>query len=147
MRRSVLMTAALGLLLAGCGGTKELPRGPVKGRVTMGNQPVAGATVTFESKGVGVAQTASTDDSGNYEFESYNATGLPAGSYKVTVSSGRFMQPGEEIPRIDPTKKPAAPPKPKTTTIPDKYAKAETSGLSAEVKAGQNEPFNFDLKP
>lgn len=143
----MLTTAAVGFLLAGCGGPKEAPRGPVKGRVTLGNQPVAGATITFESKAAGVAQTATTDDSGNYEFESYNAAGLPAGSYKVTVSSGRFMQPGEEVPRIDPTKKPMAPAKPKSTTIPDKYAKPETSGLSAEVKAGANDPFNFELKP
>lgn len=145
-RRPLLAVAVLSLLLAGCG-TKELPRGPVRGRITIGGQPVAGATVTFESKSVGVAQTATTNDDGRYEFESYNAAGLPAGSYKVSVSTGRFMQPGEEIPRLDPSKKITAPPKPKTTTMPDKYAKGESSGLIADVNAGQNSPFDFDLKP
>jgi hypothetical protein len=56
------------------------------------------------------------------------------------------MQPGEEVPRIDPSKKPGAA-KPTGTTIPDRYAKAESSGLSAEVNAGRNDPFNFELKP
>ena len=107
----------------------------------------AGATVAFDSKGAGAAQTATTDDDGRYEFVAYNAVGLPAGSYKVTVSAGRFMSPGEEIPKIDAKGPITTAPKKPSTAIPDKYAKAETSGLTAEVKAGENGPFDFDLKP
>lgn len=147
MRRRVFLTSALALV--GCGGGTNDPRGPVKGRVTLGGKPVANATVTFESVAAGVAQTASTDDDGRYEFAAYNASGLPAGEYKVGVTAGRFMQPGEEVPRFDPTVKPGTPPaKPKTpTTLPAKYAKPQTSGLTAEVKAGANDPCDFDLKP
>ena len=134
-------------VLLGCSGSKELPRSPVKGRITLGGKPVSGATVGFESKGIGVAQTTTTDEDGKYEFVAYNSVGLPAGSYKVTVSAGRFMQPGEEIPKID-AKGPVGPPPKKTNVaIPDKYAKTESSGLSADVKASDNPPFDFDLKP
>ncbi len=139
--------ALLGLVLAAGCGPKEVPRGPVRGRVTLNNQPVPGATIVFESKALGVAQTATLDADGRYEFASYGASGLPAGSYKVSVSAGRFMQPGEEIPFVAPKAKGAAPEPKKTVAIPDKYAKAETSGLTADVKAGDNPVFDFDLKP
>jgi hypothetical protein len=149
MRRRTLLAAALAFALVGCGGgTNEPPRGPVKGRVTLGGKPVANATVTFESAAAGVAQTAPTDDDGRYEFTAYNAQGLPAGSYKVGVTAGRFMQPGEEVPRFDPSVKPGTPlPKGPSTLPPAKYAKPATSGLTAEVKAGENPPFDFELKP
>ncbi|MDY3555717.1 carboxypeptidase-like regulatory domain-containing protein [Gemmata sp. JC717] len=135
--------------LVGCSGSKEVPRGPVKGRVTLSGKPLAGATIVFENKALGVAQSTTLDDDGKYEFMTYAAAGLPAGSYKVTISSGRFMQPGEEIPKFGPGTKVGATPPPKKapTSIPDKYAKIESSGLSADVKAGDNQPFDFDLKP
>jgi hypothetical protein len=139
--------ALLGLVLAAGCGPKDLPRGPVRGRVTLNNQPVSGATIVFESKALGVAQTATLDGDGRYDFASYGASGLPAGSYKVSVSAGRFMQPGEEIPLVAPKGKAAAPEPKKTVAIPDKYAKADTSGLTADVKAGDNPVFDFDLKP
>ncbi len=145
--RSVILLSAAALL-AGCSGASELPRGTVRGRVTLAGKPLAGATVVFENRAVGVAQSATLDDDGRYEFLNYAAGGLPAASYKVTVSSGRSMLPGEEIPRLSPVAKgPVTPPKRAPTAVPDKYAKAESSGLSAEVKAGDNPPFDFDLKP
>ncbi len=142
---------ALILLLVpmlGCG-SNEPQRGTVRGRVTLGGQAVAAATVSFNNKGVGISQTATTDDDGHYEFVSYRDSGLPAATYKVTVNKGRFMKPGEEIPQINVSKKAAqpapAPPK-ETATIPNKYAKLESSGLSADVQPGSNPPFDFDLK-
>lgn len=145
MKRSLALLAAA--LLAGCGGPSEPPRGAARGRVTLAGKPLSGATVVFENKAVGVAQSATLDDDGKYEFVTYAAAGLPAASYKVTVTSGRFMLPGEEIPRINPAVKGVAPPPKKATAVPDKYGKAESSGLSADVKAGVNPPFDFDLKP
>jgi hypothetical protein len=142
-----LILLGIAVLAAGCGGSKDLPRGPVRGRVTLNGKPVAGATIVFESKGVGVAQTATLDSDGRYEFASYGASGLPASLYKVSVSAGRFMQPGEEIPMVAPAAKGApAPEKKVSVAIPDKYAKADTSGLTADVKAGDNQAFDFDLK-
>lgn len=143
--RLPLLACAVGLLL-GCSGSKEPARGPVKGRVTLNGKALPGATVVFESKALGVSQTAPTDDNGNYEFAAYNAAGLPAGSYKVAVSVGTFLAPGEEILKIDVSKSPTAPKK-APAAVPEKYRKPDASGLSAEVKAGENGPFDFDLKP
>jgi hypothetical protein len=144
--RFPIITILCAVLLAGCNVAKEPPRVPVKGRVTMGGKPVAGATVVFENKAAAIAQTATTDEDGKYEFITYNSAGLPAASYKVAVSSGRFMLPGEEIPKVDVSKASPVPSKPKQA-IPDKYAKVETSGLSADVKSGDNPSFDFELKP
>jgi hypothetical protein len=147
MTRFVLpLLAVLCLFAAGCG-PKELPRGPVAGRVTLDGKPVSGATVVFECKALGVAQAASTDPDGRYEFVAYNAAGLPAGSYKVGVTSGRFMQAGEEIPLVDAKTKPGQAAPPPKTAVPAKYAKPDDSGLTAEVAANANSPFDFALKP
>ena len=144
---SVLL-AIVALAVAGCGGPPAgPPRGPVKGRITLNGAPLANVTVQFDCPEAGVAQTAGTDDDGRYEFTAYNATGLPAGSYKVGVTAGRFLRAGEEIPLVDPSRRPALPPRPKSAAVPDRYGKPDTSGLTAEVKAGANDPFNFDLKP
>lgn len=145
MSRLVFISLALVVALCGCASESGPPRGPVKGRVTMGGKPVASATIVFENAELGVAQTAPLDGEGNYEFSAHNAKGLPAGSYKVALAQGRFMQPGEEIPFVDVTKPP--PPAPAGTSIPEKYTKAQTSGLTADVKADSNPPFNFDLVP
>jgi hypothetical protein len=32
-------------------------------------------------------------------------------------------------------------------SVPGKYAKAESSGFSADVQANSNPPFDFDMKP
>lgn len=148
-RYRLLALACAAALVIGCGGSKEQPRGPVKGRITAGGRPLAGVTVVFDSKVLGVSQTATTDDDGKYEFAAYNAAGLPAGSYKVGISSGRFLAPGEEgLPKVDVSKGAVAPPKKAPpAVVPEKYLKAESSGLTAEVKAGANDPFDFDLKP
>ena len=98
------------LLATGCSEPEGLPRGDVKGRVSLSGKPLGGATIIFENPLIGVAQSATTDDDGKYEFITYDAAGLPAASYKVSVSSGRFMQPGEEIPFVQVNgAKPAAP--------------------------------------
>ncbi len=146
--RLFALVFAFAAAVAGCGGSKEQARGPVKGRVTLGGKALAGVTVVYESKALGVSQTATTDDDGKYEFAAYNAAGLPAGSYKVSVSSGKFLAPGEEVLKIEVSKGPVtAPKKAAPTAVPDKYAKPESSGLTAEVNAGDNPPFDFDLKP
>lgn len=145
-RALALLCAAASL--AGCGGSKEAARGVVRGQVTLYGKPLSGAIIVFENKAVGVNQSATLDDDGRYEFITYDAAGLPAGSYKVTISAGRFMKPGEEIPKLTPGPKVVTPvAKKPDAIIPDKYAKAESSGLSADVKAGDNPPFDFHLKP
>ena len=78
----------LRVALVGCGGgTKDSPRGPVKGRVTLNGKPVAGATIVFENKAVGVSLSATTDERREVRI-TRQPVGLPAASYKITVSFG-----------------------------------------------------------
>lgn len=146
MNRFALMVLFVSSAVLGCASNaNDVPRGPVKGRVTLGGKAVANSTIVFESSEAGVSQTASTDGDGNYEFAAYQAKGLPAASYRVSVVPGRFMKPGEELLVPDITK-PVAPPQP-LAEIPQKYKTATTSGLTADVKANSNPPFNFALEP
>ncbi len=131
------------LFVAGCG-KKEPVRVPVKGRVTMGDKPVTGATVFFENAGAGVGINAQLDADGNYEVKNYQGDGLPPGTYQVAVLPGGVMEPGEESPLAGKTKST----RPKlTVTIPVRYNKTATSKLSIEVKEGDNPPFDFKLTP
>jgi hypothetical protein len=131
------------LLLVGCS-EKGPARGPVKGRVTMGKQPVSGATVFFENAEAGVAMNAPLDADGNYEVKSYQGVGLPVGTYKVAVLPGGVMTADEQGPKAHEAK--AKRPKP-SVEIPEKYHKTASSGFTIEVKEGDNPPFNFDLAP
>ena len=148
MNRLRSVTFVCAVALAGCGGTSEVPRGIVKGRVVLDGRTLSGATIVFENKVIGVSQTAALDDDGRYEFVAYNAVGLPAGSYQVSIISGQFLAPGDEIHRIEIPAKGVTPPAKKKpgTSIPDKYTKADKSGLTAEVKTGDNPAYDFELK-
>ncbi|HEV7281496.1 MAG TPA: carboxypeptidase-like regulatory domain-containing protein [Pirellulaceae bacterium] len=130
--------------LVGCGGPSGPPRGIVRGQVTLDGKPLPNATVMFRNDAIGVAQSAMTGADGKYEFIAYEQTGLPAASYKVTVSSARFMQPGEETKIVDVTQ--SLPNQPPPANVPAIYTDAATSGLSADVNQGNNPPFDFDLK-
>ena len=54
------------------------------------------------------------------------------------------MEPGEEVPLAG--QGPKTKPLP-STTVPTKYHRGATTDLTADVKAGDNPPFDFDLKP
>ena len=134
------------LVISGCSPARnELPRGTVKGRVTMSGKAVPDAMITFQNDAISVAQGASTDSDGKYEFITYDKAGLPAASYKVTVNAGKFLQEGESVYNISGGGAPAA--RKTSAAVPAKYAAVDTSGLSADVKEGDNPPFDFDLEP
>lgn len=117
--------------LWGCGSGG--PTGKVSGKVTVGEQPLTEADVILcrGSDGAAIAK-ASVGPSGEFTF----AQQVPVGSYLVQIESA--VQ--EEAPVAGETK---APPKPK---FPAKYQNSRTSGLTAEVKTGDN-TFTFELKP
>ena len=140
----LIRLAATGLLLASVAACAGGPvRGPVSGRVTINDKPVAAATVFFESAEAGVGMNAALDSDGRYEVKSHQGVGLPVGTYKVAILPGGIMTADELGPKATEAK--AARPKP-STIIPEKYHKTATSGITVEVKA-QNEPFDFKLVP
>jgi hypothetical protein len=87
--------------------------GEVAGRITFNGQPLAGADVAFVSldRPAPKVVTARTGEDG-----AFAAKGLPAGKYAVTVAA----KVGKPV-------------------LPAKYATTDTSGLTAEVKAGPNQ--------
>jgi hypothetical protein len=85
-----LTLSLLVLLLVGCG--KGYKLAPVSGRVTMDNQPLANAEVSFYptgGKGLPYA-SGTTDEQGNYKLEAFEgrgtANGAVVGEHRVEIS-------------------------------------------------------------
>lgn len=139
----------------------------VTGKVTKGGQPVSGAAVTFVPTATdGKAASGTTDASGAYKLTTFvNGDGALPGSYKVTIT--KFA--GSEVPATESGKQatpedvnaiykamqeqgkygPGSDAKNKSNQpkneIAAKFAKAETSGLAAEVKKDATNAVDFDV--
>jgi hypothetical protein len=128
----------LGLSLLGCGGgAGDRPDlGQVEGTITLDTKPLVGAHVTFQPEN-GRPSTAITNEAGRYvlNYKGANDPGAAVGKHKVIISTHQAGDPDSD----DPAKQ-----KDQKETIPAEYNSATT--LTAEVKAGENEPINFDLK-
>lgn len=121
--------------LTGCSGTDpNAPEPAITGNVH-GKVTHQGAGVT-EGQIVFTNLTLKTDVVGELGADgAYTATNLPEGDYAVRVT------PKPVVPSMDPkvpTPKPADP-----ANIPKKYRNAQTSGLTMEIKQGDN---TFDAK-
>jgi hypothetical protein len=138
----------------------------VTGKVTKGGQPVSGAAVTFAPTATdGKAASGTTDDSGTYKLTTLvNGDGALPGSYKVSVTkfpgaapagvSGGTQAKPEDVDAIYKAMEKKGqnvltPEKMAPTTsqneLAAKFASPETSGFTAEVKAGATNKFDFDV--
>lgn len=135
------------LLAAGCSAPRSADRPatqPVTGTVTLNGNPVDGATVTFQPiDASGKAAVGLTDSAGKYALTTFGSNdGAVSGSYKITVIKTETPAPsngdaaGEYVPpeALGPGARPAAP----KNLLPEKYANAQTSGLTATVKEESN---------
>jgi len=125
---------------AGCNRSDHPEQFAVSGKVTLDLQPLTKGTVEFfpdSSKGTtGPIAFGSIGPDGTYQLKTFaRADGAKSGFYKVGI------QCYDEVP-FNPDAPVSSPGK---SLIPIKYADAATSGLTAEVKAGRNEPISFDL--
>jgi hypothetical protein len=125
---------------AGCGGGDALPRERVSGKVTLDGKPLPTGSIQFLPEGGGDARNpalsaGATINEGDYDIP--RQSGLLPGNYKVTISAaaGGAAAPANEAP--GPAQAPAQ------DIVPEKYNKDST--LTAEVKAGGENTFNFDL--
>jgi hypothetical protein len=130
------------LLLAGCGRSNVLKvtELPVTGKVTLDGQPVAGATVMFQSNMTLATFMAVTGPDGAYHLQTADArTGDCQGPCRVSVS--RFLKAdgsplGEgEVPFVVGA----------VESLPRATSTLETTTLTADVPAGGGS-FDFDLK-
>ncbi len=139
----------IGMFAAGCGKPSGPEYAKVTGTVTVDGQPAAGVNVTFHpdaTKGTkGPVSAATTDDQGKFVlYGPGGKEGAVVGWYKVTVECppdpGMFSSPSGTS---GDTK---GPPKPKDCKVPKKYGDITKTDLTFEVKAGQENTINIDLK-
>jgi hypothetical protein len=120
------------LLCSGCGKGK-IPGRPelfkVFGKVTFKEKPVEGATVVFVPQAHSHAAMGVTDAKGNFQLQTYAPEdGAAPGAYRVIVKKCFFDD--DEVER---------------QLLPPPYATPDESGLTADVEAGLNNNFCFDL--
>ena len=131
-----LIALAFGLSwLSGCGegSSYEGPqRAPVKGKVTLDNEPVDGGTITFKPVNPDGRTASTLIRGGTYEIP--EDKGPTLGNYKVAITwSKPINPPSEENPDA---------PVPSKEAIPEKFNKETT--LEEEIQAGEN-VLDFEL--
>jgi hypothetical protein len=118
---SILFAA---LALSGCV-KSNADVAPVSGHITLDGKPLEFAIVTFQPAGK-TSASSGTDKGGRYELMyKRGVVGAPVGQNRVTILLDAYKAP-------------------KGLTIPPSYN--SESKLQADVKPGQNNEFNFDLK-
>lgn len=136
LRAGATILGCVALAAVGCGRGEVL--GKVSGQVKFRGRPVTEGVIVFSNAEKGVHITADLNREGRYIVEMAKGYGLPLGDYQVTINP-----PLPDTPPVGPI------PKVKVKEYPDipvKYRRAETSGLTLTVQAGEN-PFDVDLRP
>ena len=139
MTRTIARTCSFLALafLAGCGDGLGA-RHPVEGTVKVGDQPLAGAKLTFwpaSGKGAGNITGQSGPD-GRYRMTTNGKPGVPAGKYKVTV----HMAPPTTT-EADPSKIGPSGSNPPPRPFNARYDDQTRTDLSVDVPG-----TNFDLR-
>ncbi len=142
--------------LVGCG--SSLGTTPVSGKVMLDGSPIEGAMVIYKpTDPSGRTASGTTDASGVYKLTTeVNGDGALPGKYQVTVTKyeGQDLGIPEEV---DPDSeasldavygaldKQGADAGKAESLIAERFGKAETSGLEAEVKKGDANEHNFEV--
>jgi hypothetical protein len=137
MKRT-LTIVVLGLIgLTGC--PKSLPELTVlEGRVTIDGQPLPVGYVQFMTVDNVTTAGAELSPEGKYRV-----LGAPVGPVLISVTNAQYRM--TEV-TVDDDGRPTGPPKanPLYKTIPAKYSRYETSGLTATIETGQ-QTFDIEL--
>jgi hypothetical protein len=140
MRSRRVFLASLGLLvlsLTSCGKSDGRQRTfPVSGKVLVNGNPLEHATIVFHPIGATgpevIKPRGKVAADGAFTLTSYDGNdGAPAGDYQVTIELWLSTGRGDEGP---------------TSRLPAKFARPESSGLTATVNAGPTELQPFNLK-
>ena len=129
----LVLTSAV--LLAGC---NQESIGKVAGKVTLAGRPLSAGSIVFDNQVAGISVRANLGPEGTYQVRTHDKAGLPPGNYRVAVTpsvvgNGETPLAGKPLPEAPPA------------LIPVKYHDVKTSGLTADVQAGQNQSFDFAL--
>lgn len=136
-----LVGSCVVLACVGCGGGANL--GPVSGTVTLDDQPLARATVTFMPDGGGGASFGETDSEGRYTLtHSEGGSGAVIGTHTISIEVEQEQEHDPDALEPEDGEK-AEVTKEAPQVVPAVYN--EDTELTEEVKSGPNE-FNFDLR-
>ena len=132
----LLLLAAVALAGAGCGG--QLNRQPVSGTVTYKGKPIVRGSVTFAPQGGGPTFVTAPIEDGKFSLG--KDEGPVPGRYQVRFEAYDKLLYGPAI-----AGDPAPPPKKlDQEPLPAKYGAQST--LEKEIKAGEPNVFDFDLR-
>lgn len=139
------LVAAVVLAVCGCGGGSELNLAPVKGKVLLDGQPLAGVSVSFipdTAKGTtGPQSGGTTNDQGEFTLSAPDGgEGAVVGFHLILVSPPFREDQGSST--EGPNKVDEAT---STVEVPEKYQNFATTDLTEEVKADGND-FTIELK-
>jgi hypothetical protein len=145
-RVGLLVAAVLLGAAGGCArGPDYGPTGTVRGTLRYQGQPLAaGTAVVFKELTAGYACMGLTTPDGAYRLDSWNQGNLPIGRYEVMIQPPAPLDPDS----LDPDELINNPELMERTQVkydfPRKYSQLATSGLSCDVKEGENE-FPIEL--
>jgi hypothetical protein len=130
-----LLPALLIVLAAGC--DQEAARlSVVRGKISYRGVALNSGTIVFTPDplrgATGPLASAEVQSDGSYVLRTEQALGAAPGWYRVTVLS------------LEPASRPAG--GPPRLLVPEKYCDPELSGLTCEVKSGQENTVNFNLE-
>jgi len=136
---SCCLVAALAIVPAGCGRTTPQGLVPVAGKVNYRGRPLTSGTIVFvpdaERGTNGALARADIQPDGSYRLRAGDVPGTVPGWHRVTVTcvEDGGLAPGQilVVPR---------------SILPPKYQDPQMSGLSCEVKPGQENTINFNLE-
>ena len=131
--KTLILAAVLGLPVAGCGkAAHELDTAKVSGRVTLDGAPLPQGLVCVATTKGRMAKALIEED-GTFQLSTYRkGDGVQIGSHPVIITALPMdeLSPQEKQARVK---------------IPKRYARAGTSGLSIDVKAGEKNEVEFVL--
>ncbi|MBN2295229.1 MAG: hypothetical protein JXM70_22555 [Pirellulales bacterium] len=124
------------VVFGSCGGGPDLPPlAPVSGTVTLDGKPIPRGTVQFSpdnSKGTrGAPAVGRIDSEGRYTLKTAGEDGAIVGFHKVRIEARR--EPRNEMDTMPPS------------LVPERYMNPDTSGLTFEVKAGEENKIDLPL--
>lgn len=135
-----LICFSIVFLGAGCSGPSQLETAPVKGTVTYKGKPLKFGNVSFRPE-AGSPSTGRIQEDGTFTLSTYgDGDGAIVGTNQVSITATE-RDAGQEK-EVDPNTELTV----SKSLIPSKYTSFSTSELTAEVKAGDVNEFNFELK-
>ncbi|HJZ59933.1 MAG TPA: hypothetical protein VKE74_33635 [Gemmataceae bacterium] len=135
------VVAVLALATASCSSSGAL--NSVRGKVSVGGQPAAGAMLVFHREGATIKDmppTATAESDGTFRVSTGGKPGAPAGKYTVTVvwPEAKKLTEKEVMMGANPNDGP--------DRLKGAYDSPQKSNIRVEIKSGDNTLEPFELK-